>query len=112
MKRTVSYTEQIEIEGKEYTILLVKREHETGTMFDSYLINFDTGNAILLDNMAVNHPYLKPNAPLTINEIMNLAIKQAFDIYTDLQRTDKFSEILNDLTDEMYYRYHANHLKN
>lgn len=99
MKKITGYTETTEINGREYTVSIIKRGTGINAIYDSYLSH--AGITVEMGGYPINQQYTDPPYLMSIDEAMELAICSADDYVSDLDRLVTIQDMFYDFMEEV-----------
>ena len=97
MKRVSGYCEEVEFEGNTYTVTVIKRNAEVaGEKCDEYTCYLSNESGFTKEMFGL----LVETTP-TFSEAMEIAIGNVYDYVGELDRIERFENILDDYIDEI-----------
>ena len=95
MKKLNAYYEEIEIDGETYTVMMISKKTGIKAVYDVYLIN-ENGTAVCTGGLIADQRQAKEPKVYTPEELMDLAMVDVEDYTGDIDRIEKFQEILTE----------------
>lgn len=93
MKKLNAYYEEIEIDGETYTVMMISKRSGIKAVYDVYLVN-ENGTAVWTGGLIADQRQSNEHKVCTPEELMGLAMFNVEDHTGDIDRIEKFNDIL------------------
>ena len=100
MKKIKGYFEEVEIDGQTYTVSIIKRGEGLATVYDHYITG-EYGITLEMSGTPINQRYTNPPKVLKPDEIMRMAINEAPDFVSDINRLSTIYNMFYDFLQEV-----------